>query len=56
MKDFINDLHKEAKRLGLINIEECRDETLLKDIVDAVKSVDLDFDKIKKESEQCQAR
>ena len=52
----MKDLRKEAERLGLINVGECKDETLLKDIIDAVKSVDLDFDKIKKESEQCQAR
>lgn len=48
----MNDLRKEAERLGLINVGECRDETLLKDIVDAVKSVNLDFDKIKRESER----
>ena len=52
----MKDLRKEAERLGLINVGECKDETLLKDIIDAVKSVNLDFDKIRKERERCQAR
>lgn len=52
----MSDLQKEAERLGLINVKGCKDEALLKDVVDAVKSVDLDFDKIKKESERCRAR
>lgn len=47
-----NKLKKELKELGIINANGTEDETLLRDAINAVKEVNIDFSEIKKERDR----